>query len=843
VRLKHLLQLVWIELYRFKKITSFLILNFALGLVGFFLLQIFQQSLTIETAEKAQIILGGDLTISARRAFTAEERAEWEKLIPFKTKSQTYSMFAMLRSGADSRLVNVIAFDQPFPLYGKFKLSSKGNLHSDQPLIWVDPEVKEIFNLQNQTDMSLGDANFKLGGTIDEDPTRLFRAGGFAPRVLISTKYLESSNLVKPGSTYNERWSYTIKPGQNISKIKLAVEKLIVDPVIQIETTTDTLQEGNRSLKYFTDYLGLVALVALGLCFLCGSYLLQWIFNSKRKNIAILKTLGLGDLQIISIYTLQTLIISVISCLVAIGFVASLLPLIQSFLMDQFELPVVLKLKWTAIAIIGAIGTFGPMLMTVPQVLQIFNLHPLQLLQNSFIQAKKNIWYYLWIVFSVVIFWLLSLWQSQSYKVGSGFVGGILVLIFIFYFFNYFLMKALDYLSSNFSWLVQYGIKGLTRRAASTSLVFITMSLSTLVLSLLPHIKASILSEIRPTEQSQIPNLFLFDIQPEQVEKINATVKATTGKDLVFSPLVRSRILKINDQNYERLVQDEGFQTREAEAEARFRNRGINLTYRSFLQPSEKTLKGEFSGTYTQDPSNFPGISVEEKYAERVGFKLNDIVTFDVQGLEVKAKVTSLRQVRWTSFQPNFFILFPSGVLNEAPQIFLTSISQISPEISKKIQTDITSQFKNVSLINVTQAVQNSLKYIDQMSVGLQLMAWLAVSVGLFVFIILLNTQIKERLTEMNLMQILGCQLGQIQKALFFQFFILISLSVSFGIAFGLAAAALLVHFIFDLTVVYDYQYMLLLVCGLFPIGLFVIFWGLRPLKQLNPMDLIRQTT
>lgn len=841
MRLGYLLRLVWLELFRFKKITSFLVLNFALGLIGFFLLQIFQQSLSIQTAEKAQVILGGDLTIGARKAFTETERAAWEKLFKYEKRSQTFSMFAMLRTKTDSRLVNILVFDDEYPLYGKLKLSDR-KLGSQQPDVWVDPEVKDMLNVALNDQVYLGEGTFSMAGTIVEDPSRLFRASGFAPRVLISKKYLESSKLVQTGSTFSERWSYKMSPAVSTSQLKNKVEHQITDPIVQIETTNDTLQEGNRALKYFTDYLGLVALVALGLCFLCGSYLLQWVFNSKRKNIAILKTLGLDDIQIISIYALQTLVISIFSCLLAVGFVSIVLPLLQAFLMDRFALPVNLQLDWKSLSIISLIGVLGPLLMTVPQVLQIFNLQPLQLLQNSFEQNRRSRWYYIWLILSIFIFWLLSIWQSQSYKIGSGFVAGILALIVIFYLFNFGLMKLLDRTSSSFSWLVQYGIKGLTRRAAATSLVFITMSLSTLVLSLLPHIKASILHEIRPDEQSQIPNLFLFDIQPEQVEGLQTLSKQLTGKELIFSPLVRSRILKINDQNYERLVQDEGFQTREAEAEARFRNRGINLTYRSYLQPSEKTVEGKFEGVFKESSNQLPGLSVEAKYAERMGFKLNDVVTFDVQGLEVKAVVSSLRQVRWTSFQPNFFILFPTGVLEQAPQVFLTSVSQITPAISQEFQKAVTSQFKNVSLINVTQTVQNSLKYIDQMSIGLQLMAWLAVAVGLFVFIILLNTQIKERLSEMNLMQILGCQLYQIEKAMFFQFFILISLAVSFGVLFGLAAAAILVHSVFDLTIVYDYQYMVFLAAGLVPLAIVVIYWGLRPLKQLNPMDLIRQT-
>lgn len=842
VRLIPLVKLAWTELIRFKKMNFFLVLNFALGLIGFFLLQIFQQSLSIQTVEKAQTILGGDISVSARRSFTESERESWEKNIPFEKKSQFYSLFAMVRVQDESRLTNVGIFDEAYPLYGQLKLSDQ-ELTSNKAMIWVDPEVKDMFNLKLGDVISLGETTFEYAGTIVEDPSRLFRAGGFAPRVLISKKYLDAAKLIQNGSTFSEYWTYKTRTNENPAAIKTKLEKSVADNTIQIETILESDQDGNRALKYFTDYLGLVALVALGLCFICGSYLLQWIFQSKRKNIAVLKTLGLDDLKIMALYSLQTLLISIFSCLIAIGFVVSALPIVQSVLINKFNLPVQLQLNWQSLGIISLLGILGPLLMTVPQILQIFDLQPLQLLQNSFEKSKRTFWYYAWIFISVFVFWTLSIWQSQSYKIGSGFVVGILILIGIFYVFNFFLMEFLDRSVSRFSWLAQYSIKGLTRRRASTSLVFITMSLSTLVLSLLPHIKASILYEIRPEEQSQIPNLFLFDIQPDQVARLQKISKDLTGKELVLSSLVRSRILKINDQNYERLVQDDSFQTREAEAEARFRNRGINLSYRSFIQPSEKITAGIFEGAFKKDSGKLPGLSVEERFAERVGFKLNDIVTFDVQGLEIKAQVSSLRSVRWTSFQPNFFVLFPTGVLEEAPQIFLTSVSQVTPAVTKKIQAIVSQQLKNVSVINVTQAVQNSLKYIDQMSIGLQLMAWLAVSVGLFVFIILLNTQIKERLTEMNLMQILGCQVSQIRKALFLQFFILISLAVLFGILFGLIASALVMQFIFDLAVVFDFNYMLFLVLGLIPIATITIFWGLRPLNNLNPMDLIRQTT
>ena len=842
MQLNALLRLVLVEITRFKKINFFLVLNFALGLVGFFLLLILQQSLSKQTAEKAQTILGGDFSINARHAFTDQQQKDWENLFRAEKKSHYYSLFAMLRYGDESKLVNVGIFDDQYPLYGELKLSAQ-KLNSKQPFIWVDPEISELFNLKSAEILSVGDKNFTFGGTILEDPTRLFRAGAFAPKVLIHQKYLAEAKLIQPGSTFTEFWNYKMDSAANLESIKFKVEQLIKDPVVQIETTQDSAQDGNKTLKYFTDYLGLVALVALGLCFLCGSYLLQWIFNSKRKNIAIFKTLGLSDRKIILIYILQTFLISVLSCLFAILFVLKLLPLLENVLIQRFSLPVTLQVGGKAIFLISLLGVLGPLLMTVPQILQIFELHPLQLLHTSVAISKKSVGYYFWLFISIFSFWALSIWQSQSYSVGSGFVAAILCLIGIFYFFNLLIMKFLDRFAGSFSWLMQYSIKGLTRRKAATSLVFVTMSLSTLVLSLLPHIKASILHEVRPEEKSQIPNLFLFDIQPDQVKKIQTIAKKLTGQELILSPMVRSRILNINGKNYERIVQDNSFQTRESEVDARFRNRGVNLTYRSYLQPSEKITDGQFDGRYDDKNKNdLPGLSVEKKYAERVEFNLGDIVTFDVQGIEVKAKVTSFRDVRWTSFQPNFFISFPEGVLEEAPQIFITSVSQITPAIAKQFQLEVSRQAKNVSIINVTQAVENSLKYIDQMAMGLQLMAWLAVAVGLFVFIILLNTQIKERLAEMNLIQILGCSLKEIEKALFIQFFILISLAVIFGILLGLVASAVVMRFVFNLPSVFDFEYMVFLILGLIPIAILTIYWGLRPLKLLNPMDLIRQT-
>ena len=844
MRITSLLKYSWTELIRSKKMSLFLVLNFSFGLIGFFLLQILQINLEAQLAQKAQALLGADLSINARRVLTKQETNQWEsQLTDVEKKSHVTQLFSMLRTESESRLAQVIAVDDNYPLYGELKLSAE-KLNSQKPMVWLDPELQQIFKFKNLDMVSIGEMKFFFAGVIEEDPTRLLRAAGFAPRVMIHQNYLEKAQLIKPGSTLTEFWNYKLSHQSDLAALKSKIEKQVTDPTIQIEIAAESAQDSNRVLKYFTDYLGLVALISLGLCFLSGRYLLQWNFLNKRKNFAILKILGLSELKILLVFLIENILICFLSCVLSVVLVIALLPGVQKIIQTQLGWALSVEMHPSSLFIIAVLGILGPLLMSVPQFLQILNLNPLELLGRVVTDRLKQWISWLWMGISLFLFWVISVWQSHSLKLASAFIGILILVVVLFYFFNRYLWIGLSRLLYQSNWSVKYALKGLVRRPESTSLVFTTLSLATLVLCLLPHVKNSILSEIKPNQASQIPQLFLFDIQPEQVNELQKTAQEQLQITLQMNPLVRARILKVNDEAYERAVVADAFTTREQEAEARFRNRGVNLTYRSSLNEAEVLVKGSFEGKAL--PQQLTLISLEEKYAERVGVKINDVMTFDIQGVEMKAKVSSLRKVRWTSFQPNFFILFPTGFLEESPQIFLTSIPKIaavdSLEKVQKFQTSIAQNFKNVSLINVSQVVESSMVYIDQMAIALQVMAWLAVVVGVFIFIILLNTQISERLSEMNLLQILGAADREVFRILVVQFVILVVMSVLAGIGLSFVVAYVIMSMFFDIQTVYSLSSIFVLTCVLIPLLGGLIYLGLKPLKNLSPADLIRQS-
>lgn len=863
-----LLRFAWKELRSQVRLQSFLIFNLAFGLFGFFLLQTFQESLTLQTQSKAQEILGGDVGVSSRKIIEPETLKEIERNFKFSNKSENFSFFAMASarssnakaaSDSKSRLVRARTFDEQFPLYGKMELSSP--LVHNQRKIWVDPELVGMLGLSAGSKIKLGEVEFDFAGTIDKDPSRAFRAGGFAPVAFISAADLEATGLLQAGSTVFHSINYLLSnsdlrensPEQVVSKLSSAVR----DISIRFETAAQDADDDNRVLKYFSDYLGLVSLIALGLCFLCGGYLLRWIFLQQKKNLAIFKTLGMQESELVSVQVIKNTIVSIGALMIALVAVVLVTPLIQS-LISQFGLPLILRLEPKSIFVTSFLALAVPQMMSFPLMLEMVKLSPKELFQPLSVSNSRSLGFWIWLVACVLLFWALTVWQSQSFRTGSLFTGGLLAIYFIFKTMLWLSLKLIEALLSRLKFLNQYALKSLIRKSASTDLVFITMSLALLVLCLLPHIKTSIISEIRPSEASKIPSLFLFDIQPDQKADIVALAEAeskTNGErsslnSIELNPMVRSRIIKMNDENYERADQSgQGFSTREDEEEARFRNRGVNLSYKTKLDDSEKVVEGQWKENWTEQElseiaagDRIPEISLEFRFAGRINAKLGDVLTFDVQGLEVKGKVTSIRQVRWTSFKPNFFIVFQPGVLEEAPQMFLSALSISDDKTIDQFQNSIVDKFSNVSVINVKRAVQDSLVYIDQMSIALEGMAIMSIIIGLFVFIILLNTQIRERITEMNLLQILGLDNFSVVQIVARQFFFLILMAVIGGVSLSFLSVFVVMTVIFDIGTTFDYAAIVNLLLVLIPITIVALWIGLKPLKKLSPNDLIRSS-
>ena len=318
-------------------------------------------------------------------------------------------------------------------------------------------------------------------------------------------------------------------------------------------------------------------------------------------------------------------------------------------------------------------------------------------------------------------------------------------------------------------------------------------------MNILPQIESSLQQEFKVDSGSKIPSLFMFDIQDDQIGKLEEYIHGHDLNLISKSPMVRARILKVNDKDYERDIGKEGFKTREEEQDARFRNRGINLSFREKLSDSEFIVSGkEFSGVYKSDLEKLPELSVEKRYAERMGLNLGDKVLFDIQGVEMIGEIVNFRKVRWTSFQPNFFILFQPGVLEEAPKTWLAALPSMEMTARSSIQSDIVKLFPNVSIIDVVRTVENALEVAKKMSWSLELMAVLALVTGYIVLYSIIRTQIRMRRWELNMLKVLGAHRKDIYRFIMSEVFYLAFAASFLGAGFSVFASIILNTFLFE---------------------------------------------
>jgi putative ABC transport system permease protein len=264
-----------------------------------------------------------------------------------------------------------------------------------------------------------------------------------------------------------------------------------------------------------------------------------------------------------------------------------------------------------------------------------------------------------------------------------------------------------------------------------------------------------------------------------------------------ISPLVRARIMRVNGEEFKRA--DSESLTREEEQKKRIRNRGINLTFRKDLAESETLLRGRhFEQSYNSESDELPEISVEYRYAGRIGLEIGDTVEFDILDMPIKARIVGIRQIKWTSFMPNFFIVFQPGVIDDAPKTYLAVSPALETEKKVWLQNEITKRFPNISMINVESVITKLMSLLKQMSWALQVMALLSILVGLFVLYSLVQHQMNQRKKDMTLLKVLGMQPNQLKKTILIEF-LAISLCASlFGGLISMAVTFVFSYFFFD---------------------------------------------
>jgi putative ABC transport system permease protein len=852
------LKLAFRELLNNRRFSLFFLFNLALGLAGFIALDSFKESLDNHLGQNSKAILGADIALTSYLPFEEKTLDALEAKFPQNTLStRKTSLFTMVATEDQTRLVQITGIEKEFPFYGKMVLKNNGVVESknvEQSLAlsgeaWVYPELLFMLGLKLGGSLKIGEKKFRIADTVLDDPSSSFSSFGLAPRVYLAYSQMQETALLSKKSRISYQRLYRLPDGTDLSGLVVKLQNKInsfegSDSKIRILTHKRAGNNLGRLLGYLNDYLGLVAMIAVFLAGIGAAYLFRNYLVHRFREISILMSLGATRQQTYRMVLWQLGLLGTGAALIAIIISLAILPLLplllKQFLPNGFET----QLSLGSLLFALVLGGVGSLVFCLPVLSRIRTVQPLQLFHKNIGQqdATPVLWRQALSYLPLLILsWSLSVWQSHSLIVGSAFVGMLLASILFLGSIAWLVLFLAGKLSqTSGSTMKRLAFRNLQRNRTGAISCFLALALGTLLINLIPQIYQGLQEEVSRPDDFRIPSLFLFDIQPEQMEPLRKTLSAEKVNLNYLSPIVRARLEKVNGNKFDANSKEVSL-TREQERQQNFRRHNLNLSYRTQLSDSEQIVEGRPMTTNFDLDSGKPAeISLEVRYAERMGFKLGDLLTFNVQEVLVEAIVINLRRVQWNSFQPNFFILFQPGVLEDAPGTFVGSIGGLVASRRMNVQNLIVSDYPNVSVIDVTRMVGRVLKISDQMVLALRMMAYLSILAGLVVVFSIARHEVEGRLWELNLLKVLGARFSDIQKMIQIEFAVLGIFAGLFGVAVSLIMSYGISWWFFENLWKWTWQTSLGSIIGVTSLSVGVAWLATQRTLRSSPLNLLR---
>jgi putative ABC transport system permease protein len=315
----------------------------------------------------------------------------------------------------------------------------------------------------------------------------------------------------------------------------------------------------------------------------------------------------------------------------------------------------------------------------------------------------------------------------------------------------------------------------------------VAFGLGFMVLLLLALVRNDLLQNWQASLPADAPNYFMINIRPDEGDAVRAFFEHAGLPPTDLVPLVRARLTAINDKPIEQL-------TFVSDRANNFAEREANLTWSRTLTEGNKIVAGEFWKAGDPGPAS---VSVEQEYAEMLGLDLGDTVTYDVAGEPVTARVTSLREVRWDTFKPNFFVVFSPGVLENVTGTLITSV-HIEPT-QRRALVDLVRQFPEVTIIDIDALLGQVREVMNKASLAVQYVFLFTLAAGLMVLLAAVQSTRDERRYESAMLRTLGASRGVVFQGVASEFVVLGALSGLLAAAGATGVGWILATEVFDL--------------------------------------------
>ena len=744
----------------------------ALTAVGFF-----ADRLNGGLQRDARQLLGGDAVISSDNP-TPQVLMDKAKALGLQT-AQTLGFPTMARAtsvansgDAMTKLVALKAVSEAYPLRGSLQIAAKQGAEPAKtrtvPAIgeaWVDVALLEGLGLQVGDKLLLGDAELRIGQIITAEPDRGAGFANFAPRVMVNMAGMAATGLIQPASrvTYRFAVAGTSSGGPALDKdVKAFVDFAKTQTIagVRLESFEGGRPEMKQTLDRAEKFLSLIALLAALLSAVAVALAARSFAAKHLDNCAMLRVLGQSQRNIGLSYTFEFALVGlfasglgiVIGYAVHYVFVLLLAGLIESSLPAASLWPVVFGLGMGMTLLLA----FG-----LPPVLQLAQVPPLRVIRRDVGSLKPASLAVLGLGLAGFVTLLLA--TSSDLKLGFITVGGFAAAVVLFAGISYLAIKLLRMSVNDATaprWLV-LATRQLTARPAFAVVQISALSLGLLALILLVLLRTDLIDSWRKATPPDAPNRFVINVMPEQSESFQQTLKQAGVKNYDWFPMIRGRLVAINKTE----VKLDNFADERAK---RMLDREFNLSNSATL-PAHNIIT---SGAWT--PEETGGVSVEESVAKTLNLALGDALRFDVGGMMVDSKVSSIRKVDWGSMRANFYVMFPVAQLTGVPVTYMgafrapVAMNSKDGKSSAAFDNALVKNYPNITNVDMSATVSQIQKVLDQVIRAVEFLFAFTLAAGVVVLLTAITATKDERAKEFAVMRSLGASgklLRQVQGA------------------------------------------------------------------------------
>jgi putative ABC transport system permease protein len=795
------------------------------GTVGFF-----ADRVKGALSRQANLLLGADLMLSADRAlppdFAREAQARGLATVP------VVRFNSMIQSpGSDAVLADVKAVGVGYPLRGMVSLVAPGAAEGlpaqrvpGRGEAWIDTRLAARLALTEGARVTVGEMTLAVTGIVQQDPEVVGGLLSLGPRLIMNIDDVPTTNLLQPGNRASYR---LLVAGRSIDAYReWALARLGRGQ--RLESIRDLRPEIRQTLERADSYLSLAALVAVILAAVAVALAASRYLRRHLDAAAMMRCFGSPQRQALALFVIQFIALgigaSALGTLVALGGQQLLVALLGTVI--HADLPPPGWVPAAASIVTGFALLFG---FALPPLVALSRVPPLRVLRRDIgLPRASGILAY---AIGAVTIAVLVLWHAQDLKTGAIMIGGIAALLVAAAAAAWLLIVLLRLLPQRgYTW--RYGLANLRRRPLGSSLQIGALALGVMALLLLTLVRGDLMRNWRASLPPDAPNAFLINVLPDQVDGVGTVLKRELNVDAALRPMVRGRLVAVNDVPFDtRRLADEGAR--------RLGEREFNLSWTDELPRGNRVVAGQW---WKPDATGAAaGASLEDGIAETLGIKLGDTLTYDVLGTRVSAKVTSLRKVDWDSFRVNFFALFAPGVLEPLPKTYVAGVRADTGNAAWL--TALVREYPNVLVIDVGEILRQVQSIMDQVARAVEFVFLFTLVGGVLVLEAAIAATQDERRYDAAVLRTLGASERQLSAAQIAEFLALGALAGLLAAAGATAIGYVLANRVFQIPFAWNPVLWLIGIVGAATCIAVAGWLGTRSTLRQPPLAILREST